>query len=97
MKLIFSRLAENDLEHIADYISIDNPDRALTYIDDIEAHCAKLLLAPQGGTPRDDLAYGLRSTPHGAHIIFYRTAFEELRIERVLHSARHFPALFDDQ
>lgn len=97
MKLVFSRLAENDLEHIADYISIDNPDRAFTYIDEIEAHCAKLLLAPQGGMLREDLARGLRSTPHGAYIIFYRIAFDELRIERILHSARHFPAMFDDR
>jgi toxin ParE1/3/4 len=97
VKLIFSRLAEDDLEHIADYISIDNPDRALSYIDEIEAHRTKLLVAPQGGVRRDDLVRGLRSTPHGAYIIFYRAAFDEVRIERILHSARHFPALFDDQ
>ncbi|MGN6422209.1 MAG: type II toxin-antitoxin system RelE/ParE family toxin [Asticcacaulis sp.] len=97
MKLVFSRLAEDDLEQIADYISIDNPDRAFSYINEIEAHCETLLMAPQSGTRRDDLAHGLRSVPHGAYIIFYRTAFEDLRIERVLHSARHFPAIFDDQ
>ena len=35
MRLEFSRFIEGDLDHIADYIAQDNPQRAVTFIQDI--------------------------------------------------------------
>ena len=36
MKVIFTKQAENDLEQIADFIALDNPIRALSFIKELE-------------------------------------------------------------
>lgn len=35
--------------------------------------------------------------PHGRYLIFYLTANDGLRIERILHGARNIAALFNQQ
>ena len=94
MKVGFSPLSRDDLIIIADYIALDNPRRAHSYIEEIEARCLRIETAPHGGVMRDDLADGLRSIPFGAYLIFYRLYTDEIRIERVLHGARNLNALF---
>ena len=37
MKVIFTKQAENDLEQIADFIALDNPIRALSFIKRVRA------------------------------------------------------------
>lgn len=37
MKLVFSPKAAEDLEEIGDYIARDNPQRALSFVAEIEA------------------------------------------------------------
>lgn len=36
MRVVFSPKIESDLESIADYIALDNPSRALTFIEEIK-------------------------------------------------------------
>ena len=36
MKVIFTKQAESDLEQIADFIALDNPIRALSFIKELE-------------------------------------------------------------
>ncbi|ESQ74938.1 type II toxin-antitoxin system RelE/ParE family toxin [Asticcacaulis sp. AC402] len=96
MRLGFSPSSDRDLEDIADFIATDSPARAFTYIDEIRARCFRLLDAPNGGSPRDDLRQGLRVVPFGNYLIFYRIYPGELRIERILHGARNLAAIFDN-
>lgn len=86
MKLEFSPASEADLVEIASFIARDNPERALTFVDELEGACAKLLDFPQSGVARPDIRQGLRSKPHG--LIFYSVANNIVRIERILHGAR---------
>ena len=88
MKVTVSPAARSDLIEIAIYIAQDNPDRALSFVDELEAKCFKLGQQPGLGTRRQELADGLRVAPHGRYLIFYREHTEGLRIERVMHSAR---------
>lgn len=97
MKVGFSPLSHDDLITIADYIALDNPRRALSYIEEIEARCLRIETAPHGGVMRDDLADGLRSIPFGAYLIFYRLYPDEVRIERILHGARNLNTLFEEE
>ena len=46
MILEFSSEAENDLEHIADYIARDDPQRALSFVRELRSKCERLLNAP---------------------------------------------------
>lgn len=93
MKVGFSPLSRTDLMTIADFIAVDNPRRALSYIGEIEARCLRIEDAPRSGILRNDIAEGLRSIPFGAYLIFYRVLAEEIRIERIIHSARNLRAV----
>ena len=48
MQCIFTEQAENDLESIADYIALDNPVRAISFVQEIRERCHKIVNAPQG-------------------------------------------------
>ena len=43
MRLIFAPLATADLEEIGDFIALDNPHRALSFIRELRAQCRKIL------------------------------------------------------
>lgn len=73
---------------IALYIAQDNPNRALSFVDELEDRCAALGNAPGIGTARPELGEGVRMLPHGRYLIFYRQTQRSVRIERVVHSAR---------
>lgn len=97
MQVVFSPMARDDLWAIADYIAQDNASRALSFVDELEAKCRGLGLAPDIGARRPDLGAGITMFPFGRYLIFYRTVerTEEgaaMRIERVLLGAR----LIDD-
>ena len=90
MRCRFSPLAELDLEEIGDYIARDNPRRALSFIEEIRARCFLILQTPYGSPLREDLAAGVRVAPFGRYLIYYTVHEDanEVRIERILHSAR---------
>jgi toxin ParE1/3/4 len=88
MRLEFSPAADVDLVEIASFIARDNVPRAITFIDELEAACAKLVDYPHSGVARSDLRAGIRSKPHGSYVIFYSVLEPVIRIERILHGAR---------
>jgi len=96
MRVTLSPLAERDLEAIGDYIAEDNPSRALSFIAELRAQCAKIAKAPQAYRARPELAEGLRSCPHGNYVIFFTATKARLSIVRVLHGAMDIPAHFSD-
>ena len=93
MNVIFSPVAERDLELIGDYIAADNPRRALSFIAEIRDRCREIALAPEAAPLRDDILPGIRMTVHGNYLIFYRSGNADVRIERILHGARDIEAL----
>jgi hypothetical protein len=42
MRCIFTEEAGKDLETIADYIALDNPARAVSFIQEIRARCSRI-------------------------------------------------------
>jgi toxin ParE1/3/4 len=93
-QLLFSPAARADLLEIAAYIARDDPGRALSFVEELEARCADLVTYPEVGRARPELAPGLRSKPHGRYLIFYTPAPDAVRIERVLHGSRDVEAQF---
>lgn len=95
MRVVFSRRAEHDLEEIGDYIAQDNPRRALNFIEELRAHCARIADAPLAFPLRPELGSGLRSSPHGRYVIFFRPSPsakpKKVLIVRILHGARDLP------
>jgi plasmid stabilization system protein ParE len=89
MKLVFTAAARADLHAIGDWIASDNAPRAVTFIDELEQHCARLADRPQMHPlliRREST--GLRKAVHGNYLIFYRMAGDAVEIVRILHGAQ---------
>lgn len=94
IRLEFSPESELDLMEIAAFIARDNPARARSFVDELEADCGRLTTQPGIGAPRPELGAGVRMLPHGRYLIFYRANGDVVRIARVLHSARDLETAF---
>ncbi|NLS20013.1 type II toxin-antitoxin system RelE/ParE family toxin [Rhizobium sp. P40RR-XXII] len=91
MILEFSYEAENDLEQIADYISRDNPQRALSFIRELRSKCEDLVDNPNGYSlvPRYE-HHGIRRRVHGNYLIFYRVESMKVVIVHFLHGTTDY-------
>jgi toxin ParE1/3/4 len=95
--LTFTNNARNDLRQIVTAISRDNPNRAISFVDELEQRCKALIKAP--------LAYailpryfdkGIRRIVHGNYLIFYRVVDDEIIVLRMLHSAMDVDVQMDE-
>ena len=93
-RLEFSPESQLDLIEIAAFIAQDNPARAKSFVDELEADCDRLITQSGIGAPRPELGEGVRVLPHGRYLIFYRPDENVVRIARVLHSARDVETAF---
>ncbi len=93
MRLSFSPAAALDLEEIGDYIARDNPERALSFLNELEAHCNRVAEMPAAFPTRDDIAPGLQMAVHGNYLILFHTESDSVRIERIVHGARQLKDL----
>jgi plasmid stabilization system protein ParE len=57
--------AEIDLEEIGDYIALDNPKRAVSFIREVRQHCEKIADGPRRYVARPDLGDAIRICAHG--------------------------------
>lgn len=80
--------ARSDLEDIHDFIASDNPDRALSFIDEMTERFRFLAANPLAGPSREDIRPELRIHPYGRYVICYRTAPYGVDILRVFQGAR---------
>jgi toxin ParE1/3/4 len=94
MQLSFTRLAEQDMETIANYIALDNPLRALTFVQGLRQRCEHVASNPLSHRLRPELGDNLRSFPYSSYVIFYAAAATEVTIIRILHGARDLPGRF---
>lgn len=91
--MIILPAARVDLVEIGDFIAQDSPARAQTFVTEIEAKLGDVARGPNRFPLRDELLAGLRSARHGRYLIFFLSADGEVRIVRILHSARDLPHL----
>jgi toxin ParE1/3/4 len=84
------------MEAIGDYIGADNPQRAVSFVQELHEQCRRIAQNPLGYQPRPELAANLRSYAYGRYVIFFEVTSEEVAIIRVLHGARDLPAVFRD-
>jgi len=89
----FAPSAERDLEDIADYIAIDNPERALSFVRELRERCGKIGNFPQSARRFPKLGDDAHVLPFGNYVILYRDLPGEISIERIIHSARDIMAL----
>jgi toxin ParE1/3/4 len=93
-KARLSRLAEQDLLEIWNYIARDNPDAADRFVDLLVQKCEFLADSPEIGRRREELSPRLRSFPVGRYIIFYRIAEKGIEVARILSAYRDLGQFF---
>ena len=92
-RLVILPAARMDLIEIGDFIALDNPERAASFVAEIESRMIEVAERPGSFPARDELHQGLRAARHGRYLIFFVEAEDEVRIVRVLHGARDLPSL----
>jgi toxin ParE1/3/4 len=93
MRISIGRVAKRDVTRIVAWVAERNPRAARAMLQRIDARIAELVVFPDLGRRRDDLAPGLRMVPVEPYLIFYRVVSEEVQIVRVLHGARDLPRI----
>jgi toxin ParE1/3/4 len=84
------------LNDIGDFIARDNPERAATFVQELESACHRIASNPEAHVVRNDLQRGMRMALHKHYLILFRITPEEIRIERVLHGARNVKRILRD-
>lgn len=94
-KVAFSPAAVSDLKEIGDYISDkDNRLAAQRFVARIKAKCVVIGNNPLIYPSKNELMAGARMLAFDRYLILFTISTHEVRIERVLHSARNLPSLF---
>jgi toxin ParE1/3/4 len=89
-----SRLAESDLNEIADYISLDDPRRALSFTEELAARFFDIGERPMSFPARPEWGINKRSAVHGRYVIIFRVNDDHVEILRVAHGARDLDEMF---
>ncbi|MER9233165.1 type II toxin-antitoxin system RelE/ParE family toxin [Mesorhizobium sp. M0622] len=93
-RLIFTSQAETDLEVIGDYIALDSPFRAMTFIQELRGSCMELRTMPERNPLLERYrSSGIRRRIHGSYLIFYRVKADTVEILHILHSAMDYGAI----
>ncbi len=93
-RLVILPAARADLIEIGDFIALDNPGRAASFVAEIEARMRAVAAQPRSFPARDELHEGLRAARHGRYLIFFVETGDAVQVVRVLHGARDLPRLF---
>jgi toxin ParE1/3/4 len=92
VKLVWTRLAQQDRKAIREYIAADNPSAALDLDELLSEKAARLLDHP--GLGRFGRLEGTRElVVHRNYILIYDVANDLVRVLRVLHAAKVWPSL----
>jgi toxin ParE1/3/4 len=89
-KVVFTPEALGDLVSLYEYIAADSgAARAISYIERIEDYCARLDLASERGTRRDDIRPGLRLVGFERRVtIAFHIDATTVTIDRILYGGR---------
>jgi len=85
--------ADADIEGIAKWIARDSVDAALRWLDGLDEAMGRLAQTPGSGTERGELRAGMRSSPFGNYLIFFRPMRDGIVVVRVIHGARDYRRL----
>lgn len=67
---------------------------AMKWLEDLDSRFTELAGAPGSGTDRSDLRPGMRSSPFGNYLIFFKRLRDGIQVVRVIHGARDYKRLF---
>lgn len=94
--VVFAPEARQDLFELYDYIAAKSgPDRAMGYVERIEAFCLGFAVIAERGTKRDELRMGLRTIGLGRRLtVAFHVDPGTVTIDRILYGGRDLGKLF---
>lgn len=95
-RLTFAPAARVDLLAIGDYIAADDSVRAGAFGYELEATTMQAAEQPRSFASREDIGPGLSGVSHGRYLLFFREFADEVRIVRVVYSARDLRRIIRD-
>lgn len=89
-RVVHQPAAQQDFYDIVEFIAHDNPDRAISFVEEIGRVCELRAELPYAGRRCDDISPGLLRFPYKSYLIYYRILpnGDGIRIMHVLHGAR---------
>jgi toxin ParE1/3/4 len=94
--LVTSADALHDLAKIQAFISRDNPDRALSFVEELRRHARAVAKNPPANRVRRELGHDIRVVRYRGYLLFYRVVGSDVRLLRVEHGARDLSELSFD-
>ena len=88
MRVEFSKYVEDDLDGIAEYIAVDSPRRAVSFIHEITDQIRHIGHGPQLYQLRPDIGEDVRLAVVGSYVILFWIDGDVVRVERVVHGSR---------
>jgi toxin ParE1/3/4 len=94
-RLLYDPDAKDDLREIIRYIGMDQmrPEAARKMAAKIHEGCRTCSRSPLLGERRDDLSPGIRIFTVRPYVVFYFPLDDGIRVARIIHGARDYPAL----
>ncbi len=92
-RILFTRLADADLDEILDFIAVHRPLTAVAVVQRIREKCELLASHPLIGQLRSEFPGDIRSFPVERWVVFYRLIGETLEIQRIIDGARDIDSL----
>lgn len=89
-------IAQEDLTSIIEYIRMDDPSAAQSFLDEVDQTVSKLEIFPyMGSIPKDMRLMHLnyRILVIGNYLVFYVVLEEIIEIRRILHGKRQYSFL----
>jgi toxin ParE1/3/4 len=95
-RLLFDPDAKSNLRQIIHHIGIEQmrPETARKVALKIHRECKRYARNPLIGQSRDDLLQGIRLFTVRPYVVFDYALDDGIRVARVIHGARDYPALF---
>ena len=80
--------ARDDLMGILHFIARDNPPRAISFVEEIEAHCQRLKDSPLGRPALPEIGSNVRRVVYGNYNIYYFIADDAVVVFGVIEGHR---------
>ena len=94
MIVVFTREAEDSLERIGDYIAQDNPQRALTFIEEVRSAALALADFPTAYPLVSRYSrLGVRRRVHGNYLIIFQIVRDRIVILSIVGGAQDYDRL----
>lgn len=95
MRLVFARTVRGELIEIGDAIRSDSPQRAISFVLELEDKAYRIAQQPRLYRVRPDIGPDIRLATHGKYVILFRADDETVEILHIVHGARDLRHLFD--